>query len=125
MMAGSALKSSITAGVIKNQQCCGTGKTARKDNIMEYTISFVALKTTGEVVGTRSFTITTDQPLDQTKRMSLERFCVEYARLTGLKCSFVDITSVVVGLDLPDNIPGTVIKPLEIPEREIPQDWDI
>lgn len=28
-------------------------------------------------------------------------------------------------IELPDNIPGMVIEPLEVPEREIPEDWDI
>ncbi len=28
-------------------------------------------------------------------------------------------------IELPDNIPGTVIEPPELPEREIPEDWDI
>lgn len=95
---------------------------------MEYTISFEALKTTGEVVGARNFTITTDYPLnlfDEKKALSLDRFCLEYARLTGLKCSYVDIKSVGIGLDLFDYIPGQIIPPVEIPEREIPQDWDI
>lgn len=30
-----------------------------------------------------------------------------------------------VTIELPDNIPGVVIEPLELPEREIPEDWDI
>ena len=30
-----------------------------------------------------------------------------------------------VTIELPDNIPGMVIEPLELPEREIPEDWDI
>ena len=28
-----------------------------------------------------------------------------------------------VTIDLPDSIPGTVIEPLEVPEREIPEDF--
>ena len=59
---------------------------------MEYTISFNALNTKGDVVGSGSFSITTPQPLDLTKAGSLERFCVEYARLTGIKCSFAQVT---------------------------------
>lgn len=30
-----------------------------------------------------------------------------------------------VTIELPDSIPGMVIEPLEVPEREIPEDWDI
>ena len=64
---------------------------------MEYTINFAALKTTGEVVDTRTFHITTDHPLnltDKKKAMSLDRFLVEYARLTGLKCSDAKIIQI-------------------------------
>lgn len=66
-------------------------------NTMEYTISFAALKTTGEVVDTRTFHITTDYPLDLTNKkkvMCLDRFLVEYARLTGLKCSDAKIIEI-------------------------------
>ena len=28
-------------------------------------------------------------------------------------------------IELPDNIPGMVIEPLDLPEREIPEDWDV
>lgn len=59
---------------------------------MEYTINFNALTTRGDMVGSGSFTITTPQPLDLTKQMSVERLCVEYARLTGIKCSFAQVT---------------------------------
>ncbi len=30
-----------------------------------------------------------------------------------------------VTIELPDNIPGMIVEPLEVPEREIPEDWDI
>ena len=30
-----------------------------------------------------------------------------------------------VTIELPDNIPGMIIEPPEVPEREIPEDWDI
>lgn len=30
-----------------------------------------------------------------------------------------------VTIELEDNIPGMVIEPQELPEREIPEDWDI
>ena len=30
-----------------------------------------------------------------------------------------------VTIELEDHIPGMVIEPLELPEREIPEDWDI
>lgn len=60
---------------------------------MKYEIQFNALNTKGDVVGSGSFTITTSQRLDlSTKPMSLDRLCVEYARLTGVKCSFSEIT---------------------------------
>lgn len=55
---------------------------------MTYEIKFTALNTRGDTVGSGSFSITTPQPLDLTKCGSVERFCVEYARLTGIKCSF-------------------------------------
>ena len=64
---------------------------------MEYTIRFAALKTTGEVVDTRSFHITTDYPLnldDRKKAMCFDRFLIEYARLTGLKCSDAKIIEI-------------------------------
>lgn len=28
-------------------------------------------------------------------------------------------------IELPDNIPGMIIEPLEVPEREIPEDFNI
>ena len=59
---------------------------------MTYDITFNALTTRGEVVGNLSFSITTPVPLNLDKGMSVERFCVEYARLTGVKCSFANIT---------------------------------
>ena len=55
---------------------------------MIYEIKFTALNTRGDTVGSGHFSITTPQPLDLTKCGSIERFCVEYARLTGIKCSF-------------------------------------
>lgn len=30
-----------------------------------------------------------------------------------------------VEIELVDNVPGQVVEPLEIPERVIPEDWDI
>lgn len=59
---------------------------------MKYEINFTALTINGDVVGSGSFTITTPQPLDLAKTGSVERFCVEYARLTGIKCSFAQVT---------------------------------
>lgn len=59
---------------------------------MTYEIKFNALTARGDVVGSGSFNITTLVPLDLSKQMSVERLCVEYARLTGIKCSFVQIT---------------------------------
>jgi hypothetical protein len=62
---------------------------------MKYKIVFNALTTNSECVGTRTFTIETTRELDvDGKKMSLERMCVEYARLTGLKCSFAFIIDV-------------------------------
>ena len=61
---------------------------------MTYDITFNALTTRGEVVGNLSFSITTSVPLNLDKGMSAERFCVEYARLTGVKCSFANITKI-------------------------------
>ena len=63
---------------------------------MTYKIAFNALTTNGDCVGTRNFTIETTRPLDvEGKKMSIERMCVEYARLTGLKCSFAFIIAVI------------------------------
>ena len=63
---------------------------------MTYKISFNALTTRGEYNGTRHFTVDTIHPLDiDKKKMCLERMCVEYARLTGLKCSYAFIINVI------------------------------
>lgn len=63
---------------------------------MTYKIVFNALTTNGDCVGTRTFTIETTRELDvEGKHPSLERMCVEYARLTGLKCSFAFIIDVI------------------------------
>lgn len=61
---------------------------------MTYKISFNALNINGEFVGTRIFRIDTTRPLDLEKDMSIERFCVEYARLTGIKCSHAFIIDI-------------------------------
>ena len=58
---------------------------------MTYEIKFKALTTNGDVVGSGSFNITTPIPLDLIKHTSIERFCVEYARLTGIECSYAQI----------------------------------
>ena len=69
---------------------------------MKYEITFKALTTKGEVVGTRTFCITSSERLDvEGKAASLLRLCVEYARLTGLKCSLAEIT------DLDERLVGT------------------
>ena len=60
---------------------------------MTYKISFNAVTISDGYVGTRHFTIDTTHPLDIHK-MSFGRMCVEYARLTGLKCSYVQILEV-------------------------------
>ena len=64
---------------------------------MTYKIFFKALNINGEFVGARNFTIETDSPFDfrEKKKLSLERMCVEYARLTGLKCSFALIVDII------------------------------
>lgn len=59
---------------------------------MTYEIKFNALNINGDVVGSGCFNITTPIPLDLSKYLSLERFCVEYAKLTGIKCSFAQCT---------------------------------
>lgn len=69
---------------------------------MKYEISFKALNTKGEVVGTGTFCITSSERLDVTGRdLCLKRLCVEYARLTGIKCSLAEIT------DLDERLVGT------------------
>lgn len=62
---------------------------------MTYKISFNALNINGEFVGTRIFRIESTRPLDvDGKNLSFERMCVEYARLTGLKCSHAFVIDV-------------------------------
>lgn len=62
---------------------------------MTYEIVFNALTTNGDCVGTRNFTVETIRPLDLNGKIPcFKRMCVEYARLTGLKCSFAQILNV-------------------------------
>lgn len=62
---------------------------------MKYEITFIAMTTKGDVVGTRTFCITSSERLDiKGKTASLLRLCVEYARLTGIKCSFAEIIDI-------------------------------
>ena len=63
---------------------------------MTYEIVFNALTTNGDCVGTRKFTVETIRPLNLNGKIpSFERMCVEYARLTDLKCSFAHIIEVI------------------------------
>lgn len=65
---------------------------------MTYTIIFKALVSSGEVAAVKTFSIETESPFDMVKkRMAFERMCVEYARLTGVKCSFAKILNVMEG----------------------------
>lgn len=64
---------------------------------MTYEVQFNALNIRGDVVGSGSFSITTTNPLDLAKDMTFERFCVEYARLTGIKCSYAQTLVEVKG----------------------------
>ena len=62
---------------------------------MMYIITFEAHTATGEVVAVMTFEIVTNPLLDLTgKKLAFERMCVEYARLTGVKCSFAKIIEV-------------------------------
>ena len=62
---------------------------------MTYTITFEAHTANGDISGVRTFSIETDHPLElEKKTMAFERMCVEYARLTGIKCSFANIINV-------------------------------
>jgi hypothetical protein len=62
---------------------------------MLYTITFEAHTASGDVAAVRTFSIGTDHPLEMTKKkMGFERMCVEYARLTGVKCSYAHILQV-------------------------------
>lgn len=64
---------------------------------MKYEIHFDALNANGAVVGTGAFCITTSYKLDTDgKEPAFKRMCVEYARLTGIKCSDVRITDMDV-----------------------------
>ena len=64
---------------------------------MTYEIRFNALNIDGNTVGSCSFSITTPNLLNLTKTMCLERFCVEYARLNNIKCSFAKIIEIKEG----------------------------
>lgn len=62
---------------------------------MKYEITFNALNTKGEVMGARTFCITSSERLDiEGKTACLLRLCVEYARLTGIRCSLAEITDI-------------------------------
>ena len=66
---------------------------------MKYEIHFNALNINGVVVGSGVFCITTSCKLDiDGKNLSFKRMCLEYARLTGIKCSDVSITDLDVRL---------------------------
>lgn len=72
---------------------------------MKYEITFKALNIKGEVMGTRTFCITSSEHLDiKNKTACLLRLCVEYARLTGIKCSLAEIT------DIDERLVGTKSK---------------
>ena len=61
----------------------------------EYLISFEALKTTGESVGTLELKIALpDIAFTEQKEQALHRLCVEYARLHNVACSFARITNI-------------------------------
>lgn len=65
---------------------------------MTYKISFNASTTAGDVVGSATFSITTDKPLQiQKKSACFHRMCVEYARLIGIPCSYAEILTVEGG----------------------------
>ena len=64
---------------------------------MNYQIVFDALTTHGAVVDTLTLIvgpITEEQLLAKQKQLALQRFCVEYARLLGVRCSFVHICTI-------------------------------
>ena len=62
---------------------------------MKYEISFNALNTDGDVVGSATFCITTSTKLDlEHKPRAFRRMCVEYARLIGISCSYAEITDI-------------------------------
>lgn len=62
---------------------------------MKYEISFNALNSAGDVVGSATFCITTSRKMDlKHKDLGFKRLCVEYARLIGISCSFAEITDV-------------------------------
>ena len=69
---------------------------------MKYEISFKALNSAGAVVGSATFLITTSTKLDlKHKDAAFHRMCVEYARLIGISCSFVEI------IDIDERLVGT------------------
>ena len=62
----------------------------------EYLISYKALKTTGDIVGTLVLKIELpDIAFTKQKEQVLHRLCVEYARLQNVACSFVRITNII------------------------------
>lgn len=61
---------------------------------MKYAIEFDTMSMGGDYMDTRRLTITTEHELkvnDPKKSMVLGRFLVEFARLTGVRCSCVKI----------------------------------
>ena len=61
-----------------------------------YQIDFNALSATGECVKKLYLTVPfADVKVlkSEKKKLVLERFCVEYARLNGVKCSYAEIIS--------------------------------
>lgn len=64
---------------------------------MKYEIRFEAANTKGEAVQDITFTAgpfwPDEKPLDRAN-LALQRFCVEYARLIGVRCSFAEIHSI-------------------------------
>lgn len=66
---------------------------------MKYEVHFDALNINGATVGTGAFCITSSDKLDiDGKEPAFKRMCVEYARLTGIRCSDVRITDLDVRL---------------------------
>lgn len=62
-----------------------------------YEIRFNATNTKGEVVHEIQFTAGPFYPENKplsSKSLALQRFCVEYARLIGVSCSFAEICSI-------------------------------
>lgn len=64
---------------------------------INYKINFDATNSKGDIVANITFEVgpfyPEEKPINRSV-LALQRLCVEYARLIGIKCSFADIISI-------------------------------